>query len=88
MPIRTCIGCRQTGERAELVRLVRDGAGRVKVDMTKQLPGRGAWVHARRGCVEGVVKSNGLSRSFRGKTQPVDADGLWSALNEEKGSRS
>lgn len=88
MPIRTCVGCRKTGERTELVRLVRSTAGRVLVDKDKKLPGRGAWVHAERSCIEDVVKSNGFSRSFRAKTLSLDVERLWSALNEEKGSRS
>jgi len=88
MPIRTCTGCHTTSERAALVRVVLDPAGRVVVDHGKRLPGRGAWLHAQRACVESVVKGSGFSKSFRRKTRPLDVEQLWQALNEEEGSRA
>ena len=88
MPARTCTGCGKSAEKGELVRLVIDAAGRIKVDERKRLPGRGAYVHRRWECFEDVVKNSGLSRSFRRKTQPFDAERLWVSLNEEEGSRA
>ena len=63
-------------------------AGRVIVDAHKRLPGRGAWLHARRECVEAVIKGSGFSKSFRKKTRPLEVEQLWQALNEEEGSRA
>ena len=88
MPIRTCTGCRATAEKAELVRLVADKAGRVKVDDGKRMPGRGAYVHKRLACLEDVVKNGGFSKAFRRNTQPLDVARLWSSLNGEEGSRA
>lgn len=45
-PVRTCVACRESAPRVELLRLVADEAGRVRLDLTGAAPGRGAWVHA------------------------------------------
>lgn len=72
-PERTCTGCRQKAAQAELVRIVRrDGRAvvdaplrfKVRGGVSKQLPGRGAWVHPRPRCVT-LAAQGGLARSFR-----------------------
>ena len=71
-PLRTCIGCRRTAARSELLRLVRDpdDAQRVIVDPRRRLPGRGAWLHSDGACLKQAVKRRAFQRAFRG---PVDA---------------
>jgi len=59
-PERTCIACRETAERDELVRLVCAPDGQVLVDYRAKLPGRGAWVHPVRICVEKVEQKPGI----------------------------
>jgi predicted RNA-binding protein YlxR (DUF448 family) len=92
MPTRSCVGCRATDEQAKLVRLVLDPSGRVKVDRKRQLAGRGGYVHDQRSCVERAVQAGGLARSFRRKTQTVNAEQLieklWRELSgtEEEGT--
>jgi len=54
------------------VRLAVDsGAGRLVVDRDRKLPGRGAYVHPRPGCVEAAGKA-GLARSLRRAVAPDD----------------
>lgn len=55
IPVRTCIACRERGERAELIRLV-SIEGSVRVDPSRSLPGRGAWLHPRSRCIETARK--------------------------------
>ena len=81
-PIRTCVGCRLTDEQSRLVRVVLEPSGRVKVDRHRSRAGRGAYVHESRACVEKAVQNQGLSRSFRRKTQPVDVERLWIELSK------
>ncbi|MCC7000215.1 MAG: YlxR family protein [Deltaproteobacteria bacterium] len=64
MPIRTCCGCRERCEQATLVRVVCTRAGDLVVDQRRRRPGRGAWVHARKDCIEAGGRG-GFSRSFR-----------------------
>jgi predicted RNA-binding protein YlxR (DUF448 family) len=52
-PQRTCIGCRQTGKKNELIRVVwQKELSAVTVDSRKSLPGRGAYLHLALPCLE------------------------------------
>lgn len=62
--VRTCIGCGQREVRSALVRLQVDAAGEL-VAIHTATRGRSAYLHARQGCVSGVLRSKGLGRSLR-----------------------
>ncbi|HXR44704.1 MAG TPA: YlxR family protein [Pseudolysinimonas sp.] len=63
-PVRTCLGCRQRAPRSSLVRVVaRDG--RVVVDTTARLPGRGAWLHPSRECAATALQRKAFGRALR-----------------------
>jgi uncharacterized protein len=64
VPLRTCVGCRERDEKASLVRVVAAGDG-VRVDRTGSAPGRGAYVHRDRACVEAAIARGALSRALR-----------------------
>lgn len=49
-PQRTCIGCRRILTKRELNRVVRTTDGRIVVDPTGKVPGRGAYVCNNRRC--------------------------------------
>ena len=54
---RTCVACRETTEADQLLRLVAHPIlGAVVPDIKGNLPGRGAWIHVRRECLETVQK--------------------------------
>ncbi len=55
VPQRTCIGCRSTLAKKELIRIVRTPQG-VQVDPTGKAAGRGAYVHNVRSCWEQALK--------------------------------
>lgn len=70
-PRRTCVGCRQTAEREQLVRVVREpgpvgGAPVVRADPTRSAPGRGAWLHPDASCLDLALRRGGFARAFRG----------------------
>ncbi|MDR1213242.1 MAG: YlxR family protein [Propionibacteriaceae bacterium] len=76
-PIRTCVGCRQRGPAADLLRLVWDGrASQVRWDEARRQPGRGAWLHRRAGCWQAAVKRGGIARTLRRRLQAEDLDEL------------
>ena len=65
VPLRTCVGCRERGEKAGLVRLVVGYGDVVRVDRTGSAPGRGAYVHPDRACIEAAIVRGALSRALR-----------------------
>lgn len=76
MPTRTCVGCQKRDEQQNLVRWVAEASGRIKIDDHATLPGRGAWSHRRRECLEAAV-GGGFARSFRRRIRDVDVRQLW-----------
>ena len=62
-PLRTCIGCRQTMPKAQLVRLVARG-GQVEVDGQGAAPGRGAYVCSA-ACAAKAAAGKAFGRAFR-----------------------
>jgi len=58
-PQRTCVACRQTREKKDLIRLVRINDGVVEVDICDKKPGRGAYLCPEKDCwALGLRKSN------------------------------
>ncbi len=67
-PIRTCIGCRQRAEAAELLRVVAEPGTdpvRVVADPRRRASGRGAWLHRDAGCVELAERRRAFARALR-----------------------
>ncbi|WP_098457177.1 DUF448 domain-containing protein [Flavimobilis soli] len=94
-PVRTCVGCRGTGKRAELVRLVRQrtgpaepgpghGAVPVVVDERKRLAGRGAWIHPEPRCLELAERRRAPARALR-LDGPADLTAVRSWMKEHEG---
>ncbi len=75
IPQRTCIGCRTHSAKWEMVRVVRTADG-VVVDPTRRLPGRGAYVHARRSCWEAALRRQAFARALRVALSPDDVERL------------
>ena len=64
VPVRTCIGCRTTGSKRGLIRIVRSSSG-VQVDSTGKQDGRGAYVHAQRECWDRALRGRKVSQALR-----------------------
>ncbi|MBT9155774.1 MAG: hypothetical protein DDT37_00742 [Firmicutes bacterium] len=60
VPKRTCVGCRSVKAKRELVRIVRDPAGIVDVDLVGKKSGRGVYVCPGLSCLETALKSGRL----------------------------
>ncbi|WP_336485386.1 RNA-binding protein [Methylobacterium nigriterrae] len=71
---RTCIATRVAQAPAGLIRFVIGPEGQVVPDLRARLPGRGAWVTARRAEVEEAVRRRLFQRAFRSKGVEVPAD--------------
>lgn len=64
MPTRTCIGCRDRADQADLVRLVWIG-DRVRTDPRRTGPGRGAYLHDVDRCWELAIRRRAVGRALR-----------------------
>lgn len=64
-PVRTCIGCRQTGDKRDFWRLVRTPEGRVEVDPTGRQAGRGAYLCPKADCLERAFSGKKLESALR-----------------------
>ena len=64
-PQRTCVSCRQIGEKRGLVRLVRTPDGRVELDSTGKRAGRGAYLCAKPECWDAGINGGKLEHSLK-----------------------
>ena len=62
IPQRTCIGCGETHNKKEMVRIVRSPEGEVSLDRSGKKPGRGAYVCRDPQCLKKARKSRALER--------------------------
>ena len=65
IPQRTCVGCREVQGKRQLVRVVRQADGRVRLDATGKAPGRGAYVHASWGCWQSALSRGRLAHALK-----------------------
>lgn len=69
LPSRTCIGCNTQKLKKELIRVVKNQAGEIKLDKTGKLPGRGAYICDNPECLAKAIKSKRLERCFEMKIE-------------------
>ncbi|MGE5137218.1 MAG: YlxR family protein [Gemmatimonadota bacterium] len=62
--VRTCIGCRVRAAKSDLLRLVVSG-DEIVPDPRARLPGRGAYLHPSRTCLEQAQRRRVLPRALR-----------------------
>lgn len=75
-PKRTCVGCRSTTTKRELVRVVRTPDGHVELDPTGKVDGRGAYVCAAVECFDAAVNRNRFDHALRVRLLTDDIDRL------------
>lgn len=74
VPLRTCVGCRETLAKQTLTRIVRGPDG-VKIDLTGKVSGRGAYLHNRHSCWEKGIKG-ALAKALRANLTTKERDAL------------
>ncbi|HEX6196742.1 MAG TPA: YlxR family protein [Jiangellaceae bacterium] len=97
---RTCVGCRSRADKSDLLRVVAvvdtsqlatepKGAGRagqVVPDVRGRLPGRGAYLHRDRGCLDLAERRRAFTRALR-LAAPPDLTALHRWFDEQRLSR-
>ncbi len=64
-PMRRCVGCGESKEKKELIRVVRDTDGQIHIDVTGRANGRGAYICRDKKCLEQAIKRKGLDRTLK-----------------------
>jgi uncharacterized protein len=80
---RLCVATRTVRPLPELIRFVAAPDGRVVPDLKRNLPGRGAWITAKRGVLVEAVHRGALQRALRGQVAvPSDLPAVTERLLE------
>lgn len=64
-PERTCMGCNAKNEKKELIRIVKNKNGEISIDKLGNMQGRGAYLCNNIECLEKIVKTKRLDRTFK-----------------------
>lgn len=65
VPLRKCIACNENKSKNELIRIVGNADKEIVVDITGKINGRGAYVCKTEACIEQIIKTKKLSRTFQ-----------------------
>ncbi|MGD0560712.1 MAG: YlxR family protein [Streptosporangiaceae bacterium] len=82
-PVRTCIGCRERGDKSSLLRLVAVG-NEIVPDPRARLPGRGAYLHPGLACFELAQRRRAFPRALRAPA-PLGTATLSAYLSDSDG---
>ena len=78
-PERMCVACRQTKEKRELARVVKNAAGEIFLDFSLKAAGRGAYVCKCEACIKRLKKQRLLNKAF---SSPVSEE-IYGRIEEE-----
>ena len=89
-PQRSCLGCREVKPKDDLLRFVLDPERVLFPDISRKLPGRGAYTCYNRSCLKTAINKRQFFRSFKGEVTLLPADELISMITrlQEEGITS
>jgi len=79
IPQRMCLGCQEMKPKKELIRVVKNSEGIIKVDLTGKAPGRGAYICKSSECLDKAIKSKRFEKAFETKI----SEEIFTRLREE-----
>ena len=71
VPMRTCVACRQTKPKKELIRIVKNENG-ISLDRTGTVNGRGAYICNDIECFKKLKKGKMLNKSFKAEVTEAE----------------
>ena len=75
-PQRSCLACRETKDKGQLLRFVLAPDLTVVPDLLQKLPGRGVYTCMKRSCLERACLKKQFGRGFKGEVLGAEADTL------------
>ena len=82
IPTRSCVACRTSRPKRELLRVVRTPDGRVAVDDTGRVAGRGAYLCRDDACITRAIDRGALARALETTIPPELREELMAGLKE------
>jgi predicted RNA-binding protein YlxR (DUF448 family) len=82
-PQRTCIACRETKDKRDLIRVVRAPAGNLVVDPTGKANGRGAYLCRQASCWEKGLSKQRLAQALKVTLSAEEVADLQAQLQAE-----
>src|SRR4030042_946730 len=76
IPQRSCVACRQTKTKREMVRLLRTSGGGIEIDISGKKDGRGAYLCKDLACWEKALKGKQLEHAFKTKIDQTNLERL------------
>ncbi len=64
IPERLCLGCNESKDKRELIRVVKTKDGAIFLDKTGKANGRGAYICNNPACLEKAIKTRRISKSL------------------------
>lgn len=83
VPMRTCVGCRSSMPKRDLIRVVRDPEGQVELDLTGKRSGRGVYICPSEECLQKAVKARQIERALGTAINEAIFAGLKRVLDEQ-----
>ena len=80
IPLRMCVGCRESKPKRELIRVVRAPDGTLSMDPVGKKPGRGAYVCRQQSCLAKAIKQKQLERQLEVRMTEEVAEALQKEL--------
>ncbi|MBN2795886.1 MAG: YlxR family protein [Clostridia bacterium] len=65
IPLRKCLGCNEQKDKRELIRVVKNKEGEIKIDLTGKANGRGAYICKDLDCLEKAFKRKAIERALQ-----------------------
>lgn len=82
-PQRTCVVCRESKDKRDLIRIVRTPAGAVVVDPTGKANGRGAYLCRQADCLEKGIHKGRLAQALKTILSAEDLAVLQASIQTE-----
>lgn len=84
IPLRKCVACNERKTKKELIRVVKNKDGEVKVDLTGKINGKGAYICPTKACFEKAKKSDRFSYALETKVTAEIYDRLMEEIKENE----
>ena len=85
VPLRTCVACRASAAKRELIRIVRTPEGTIEVDFKGKRAGRGAYLCRRQECWDAALRQGVLGRALKVPVTSGQLLDLWGQVEQTVG---